>query len=188
MLGSTKEAVKLCKLLRNKVLDIRILNVCGDFPYNLIEHGDKFHANAIPFEVLLCIFRLYYLIPFQNHPLVAGVDNRDLSEALSNISIKSKLNERDSIDEVSEASAQSSTTQTSVQPSVLASVPSRARTRKIYYMQRDFAQIFSSRTTREWIQYACENLQVLDYICITGLMYKREELRKFQKDTVQEVN
>jgi superfamily II DNA/RNA helicase len=51
MLGNTKEAVKLGKLMRTKSLDIRTLDVSKDFPYNLIEFGDDFHANAVPFEV-----------------------------------------------------------------------------------------------------------------------------------------
>lgn len=52
MLGNTKEAAKMCELMQLKALDIRVLDVCQNFPYDLVESNDDFHAKAIPFEVV----------------------------------------------------------------------------------------------------------------------------------------
>ncbi|KAI6175372.1 hypothetical protein M3Y97_00681900 [Aphelenchoides bicaudatus] len=130
MLGNTKEAAKFRNLMKNKTLDIRTLDVCENFPYNLIENGEEFYSKAVPFEVS---FKM------------------DDSNGAPPTSSKQ------------------------------ADVPSRARTRKIFYTQREIAQIFASRTSKQWVQYSCENLCVLDYVCITGVMYMHPELSKFKK-------
>lgn len=168
MLGNTKEAVKLSKLMRNKALDIRTLDVCKDFPYNLIESGDDFHANSVPFEVMFFEVPTFTIL-FQKHPIITGNNSNDLSNALSYMTIESKQD-----DAVSEISIHSSTTQ--------AQVPARARTRNVYYTRRDFFQIYLSHTTKEWIQYSCENMVISDYVCITGVLYAHPELAKFQND------
>jgi hypothetical protein len=60
-------------------------------------------------------------------------------------------------------------------------VPVRARTRKIYYTRRDISRIYASRTVKEWIQYSCENTAILDYDCITGILYGHPELNSLKQ-------
>jgi superfamily II DNA/RNA helicase len=50
VLGNNEEAEKLLKTTKVKALDIRVLDVCKDFPYDLIGDND-FHANSLPFVV-----------------------------------------------------------------------------------------------------------------------------------------
>jgi superfamily II DNA/RNA helicase len=50
-LGNTKEAERMCDLMHAKKLDVRTLDVCGEFPFNLIE-DHEFHSNSLHFEVI----------------------------------------------------------------------------------------------------------------------------------------
>lgn len=109
---------------------------------------------------------------FQKHPIIAGEMPAELSEAMSSMSIPKKTdNEESTGDHVTEIS-----------PEPAGEVPLRAQNRHIFYLRREIFDIYASRTDKEWIQYVCENVHILDYVCITGVMYTHPELRKLSKD------
>jgi ATP-dependent RNA helicase DDX20 len=51
ILGNSEEADKLFRVMQKKSLDIRLLDLHKEFPYNLVE-DTEFHARSVRFNVI----------------------------------------------------------------------------------------------------------------------------------------
>jgi hypothetical protein len=61
-------------------------------------------------------------------------------------------------------------------------IPAIVRTRKIFYLRRDFYQIYANWDDKQWIEYQNTSMNLLDYSCVTGVFQPHNELKKFSAE------